>query len=437
LVSTGRRAGIAGSAAGAAALPAMAQCRLLAVMGIVRLCYFNIRRVSDKGRVRVSVRSRSRSRDVAKADRATPTLAGRHAGADRHRNNFNMLRLIAAGLVILSHGVELPTGLASRDWMLQATGRSFAWYGVNIFFVISGYLVYLSWQRRPSIVAFVWARFLRIMPGLFCMLVVSVLILGVAFSSLAFIDFLIHPQTRVYFFGSLSILLVKYELPGVFTGNPLSAVNGSLWTLRYEILCYAGVALMGVAHLLADRRKSIAVLMVCVAGEIGILVGFEILGLARDGSRLGMLYELARLGMCFHLGGLYAQFDDRIRLRVDVAVAGVVLTVLLIGTPLFVPMANLTVAYAAFWFALVPSGRWIAWMRTAPDYSYGTYIYAFPVQQALIASIPGVSSVTVILGGFAVTLIFAALSWHLVERPMLQLKNVRFLAARRKLPASM
>jgi len=378
----------------------------------------------------------SRSRDGSEGDRARPASAGRHAaGADRERNNFNMLRLIAASLVILSHGVELPTGLAARDWMLQATGRSFAWYGVNIFFVISGYLVYLSWQRRPSLAAFVWARFLRIMPGLFCMLVVSVLILGAAFSSLAFFDFLTHPQTRIYFFGSLSIVFVKYELPGVFTHNPLSAVNGSLWTLRYEILCYAGVALMGIAHLLADKRKSAWILTFCVAVEVCILVGFELIGLDRDGSRLGMLYELARLGMCFHLGGLYARFDERIRLRLDVLAGAVVATVLSIGTPLFVPVANITIAYAAFWFALVPSGRWIAWMRNAPDYSYGTYIYAFPVQQALIAAIPGVSPVTVILGGLGVTLLFAALSWHLVERPMLQLKNAPFLAMRRKMPA--
>lgn len=376
----------------------------------------------------------SRSRDGTEGDHATPARAGGHAGADRRRNNFNMLRLIAAALVILSHGIELPSGLTGRDWMLQATGQSFAWYGVNIFFVISGYLIYLSWQRRPSLAAFAWARFLRIMPGLFCMLVVSVLVLGAAFSSLAFFDFLTNAQTRTYFFGSLSIVFVKYELPGVFTDNPLSAVNGSLWTLRYEVLCYVGVALMGVVHLLADRRKATAVLAVCLAVEVCILVGFGVLGLDRDGARLGMFYELARLGMSFHLGGLYAQFDDRIRLRLGVLVAAVILSGLLIGTPLFVPVVNLTVAYAAFWFAFVPSSRWIVWMRTAPDYSYGTYIYAFPMQQALIAAIPGASPITVILGGLALTLVFAAISWHLVERPALQLKNAPLSMLRRKVP---
>jgi peptidoglycan/LPS O-acetylase OafA/YrhL len=307
---------------------------------------------------------------------------------------------------------------------------------VNIFFAISGYLIYLSWRRRPSLVAFFRARFLRIMPGLFCMLVVSVLILGAAFSSLAFVDFLTHPQTRTYFFGSLSIVLVKYELPGVFSGNPLSAVNGSLWTLRYEILCYAGVALMGVAHLLADRRRARAILTICLVAEACVLVAFDAYGLASDGSRLGMLYELARLGMCFHLGGLYAEFDDRVRLRASVLVGAVVLTLLVVGTPLFVPVANIATAYAAFWFAFVPGGKWIAWTRTTPDYSYGTYIYAFPVQQALVAAIPDAAPSTVILGGLALTLVFAALSWHLVERPALQLKNTPLLAPRRKMPVA-
>jgi peptidoglycan/LPS O-acetylase OafA/YrhL len=342
-------------------------------------------------------------------------------------NNLNALRFLAASLVILSHGFELPSGLATRDWAHLVTGKAFSWYAVNMFFVISGYLIFASWQRRPQLLAFLYARFLRIVPALFVMLVVTVLLLGAVFSTLSFANFLTAAETVRYFWGCLSIVFVKYELPGVFADNPLRGVNGSLWTLRYEIFCYAAVAVAGVAGFLRSPSVRRAALFSGAAAASIVLISLDVYRLGDSEGRLGMLYELCRLALCFILGGIFYEFGQHIRTRLNFIVpVGAVLLVLLVArTAVFTPVASLAIACLTIWLAFVPNGRWIAWTRKASDYSYGMYIYAFPVQQAIIAAVPGVSFAGDIGLGFVVTLGFAMLSWHLIEKPALSLKSYR------------
>jgi peptidoglycan/LPS O-acetylase OafA/YrhL len=345
--------------------------------------------------------------------------------ATRNRNNFNLLRFVAASLVVISHGFELPTGLAEHDWMFSVTGKALSWYAVNLFFVISGYLIFHSWQRNPSAKSFFWARFLRIIPGLLMMLVATVLILGAAFSTLGFRQYVEGEHTFAYFIGCLSIVFVKYELPGVFSSNPLHAVNGSLWTLRYEIFCYFCVAVAGLAGLLRFRRARRVVLFAGIFVTLLTLIWLDIRGFGQSDGKLGMVYELARLAMCFQLGGLYSELEDKLPVNFFVLLCLLALMTMVARTPSFAPVAIATTAYAAIWFAFVPNGKWVIWTRAAPDYSYGIYIYAFPIQQAIISLVPGISPALTIIFGFGITLVFAALSWHLVEKPALAFKRLR------------
>ncbi|MCK1607122.1 acyltransferase [Bradyrhizobium sp. 166] len=350
----------------------------------------------------------------------------------RNRNNFNILRAIAAILVILSHGFELPTGAAQHDWAFYLTGRALSWYAVNLFFVISGYLICVSWERNPSPLSFFWARFLRIVPGLFVMLVTTVLVLGAFFSTLPFLQYIADYQTLRYLLGCLSVIAVKYELPGVFVESPIDAVNGSLWTLRYEVFCYVCVAAIGMTGLLSAPRRRIGFLVACILTSSLALILLDIRGIHPSEGKLAMAYELARLTMCFQLGGLYSELQHKLPLKFVVVVGLLAVMIASLGTPCFAPIANVTIAYAAIWLAFVPDGKWIAWTRSAPDYSYGTYIYAFPIQQALIAAMPAISPLSTFALGFGMTLVPAALSWHLVERPALAYKQLRSLQARTK-----
>ncbi|WP_158671898.1 acyltransferase family protein [Bradyrhizobium guangdongense] len=342
------------------------------------------------------------------------------------RNNFNILRLVAATLVIFSHGVELPTGARSRDWAFYLTGQPLSWYAVNLFFIVSGYLIFASWHSKPSVVRFAKARILRIVPGLAVMLVLSLVVLGCFFSTLDFPDFISSGDTLKYFVGCLSVVFVQMNLPGVFEQNPISAVNGSLWTLRYEVFCYGMVAALGSIGLLSTRRLRRSILCLTTMAALVATIWIEVY-VQQPSGLLYIAHQCGRLGFCFLLGGLVLEFKPRVPFKGTLALSSIAIAASLIGTWLFSPVATVSLAYVAFWFAFIPDNRHLELARKWPDYSYGLYIYAFPVQQAIVATIenPLPSQVTTL--GLVISLGLAALSWHCVEKRALALKNVRFL----------
>ncbi len=348
-----------------------------------------------------------------------------HARVAPAKNNLNVLRFVAASLVLVAHGVELPSGLEKHDWIYSATGKSLGWYAVSAFFVISGYLILMSWQRNPSLSSFVQARFLRIMPGLLIMLITVVSVLGLFFSALDFLSYIRDKETLSYFVGCLSIIFVKYDLPGVFHYNPIRVVNGSLWTLRYEIFCYACVAFAGLLGILRHCYLRRIALSLCISTALVVLIWAEFTGYAETNSKLGMLSELARLTLCFLLGALYFEFQNRLPLSFIGLLGLIGFALIAIQTPLFTPILVVMTAYATLWFAFVPNGKWIRWTRSAPDYSYGMYIYSCPIQQAIISLSPTLATGVTILLSFCVTIPFAALSWHLIEQPALALKRLK------------
>jgi peptidoglycan/LPS O-acetylase OafA/YrhL len=340
---------------------------------------------------------------------------------DPRTNNFNLLRLVAALLVLVSHGIELPSGVSQRDFMHFWTGFTLSWFAVNVFFSISGFLIFESWVRRPHLLTFLKARALRIFPALVVMLCISVPLLGMFFGELPLSRYLGEPQTLRYLFSNMTIILVRYELPGVFSGNPLHSVNGSLWTLRYELFCYFLVAVLGAIGLLSTTARRQIVLAIGITGCIGLMlvIGYGYIG---QSTKNGPLLELGRLTFCFLLG---AMFND-VRRILPLSISGVCalwLSVLTLArTPACAPLACLAAAYTTFYFAFVPQGKRLSAFRGNRDYSYGIYIYAFPIQQALTALAPSASPWAHIFAALLFTLPFAILSWHLVEKPALTLK---------------
>ena len=150
------------------------------------------------------------------------------------KNSLDLLRLVAATLVLYSHQHVL-TGLAEPSFFGWNT---FGGAGVTIFFFLSGLLVWSSWERDPDARRFFMRRSLRIFPALWVVVLASVFLLGPALSSLSVPEYFSASATWRYL--STAILVVHNFLPGVFIDNPYPlAVNGSLWTLPVEFLCYA------------------------------------------------------------------------------------------------------------------------------------------------------------------------------------------------------
>ena len=308
-------------------------------------------------------------------------------------NSFDLLRLLAALAVIYDHSVVLGGHPVQR---LFATSP--AELGVGGFFVISGYLVTASWRRAPDLGTFLAKRLLRIEPALIAALLVTALVLGAYATTLPLGDYLTRPQVWLYVIRNALLYPVTYELPGVFTHNPLPVqVNGALWTLRLEFSCYLGLAALGLAGWL--NLRVVAGLALCAAAV------FAVLHVARPDLAANDLLRRTDIAAMFGFLFLAGAFLSLREKPVPVWVA--VVSVPLLMTPAWIlGLPGLVVALGSLRSVRLPG-----------DVSYGLYIYAFPLQQILAAA-----GHLTFAASAALTAPFAIASWLLVEKPALRLK---------------
>ncbi|PJI53805.1 acyltransferase [Methylobacterium radiotolerans] len=317
-----------------------------------------------------------------------------------HRNSFDALRALAAGGVIVSHAFQITSGTLDTE-PLHRISRGQLTLGdlcVAAFMVISGYLVTGSWVRRPDAKRFLTARALRLLPAL-AVVVLALIALGGLLTTAA--GYWTDPGTWSYL-RNILLHAPQQALPGVFEGNPLPLVNGSLWTLEYEVACYLILLVAGLAGL-ARRWLALPALL-------ALAVGFLFVDLLPQ-----RLYVW--LPACFLAGATLYLWQDRIRWSGWLALGGVALVIL--GT-LFGGMHAAVVLGGAY--ALVYAGRSTAlsaWGKQG-DPSYGVYLWGWPVQQILMQA--GVTS-PALNAALALAVAFALgfISWHLIEKPALAL----------------
>ncbi|RYH13355.1 MAG: acyltransferase, partial [Alphaproteobacteria bacterium] len=226
--------------------------------------------------------------------------------------------------------------------------------------------------------------------------------------------------------GANLLLANAFPLPDLFSANPVPAVNGALWSIKFEFLCYLGLALLGLAAL-GIRRIAVPLIYAGVVaiwcwldatgrrpggpGFVADIIGFPylwfwvlpnflagmIVYLHRDRiprSTPALFVGLIACFAAFHLGG-----QD---------VAGIVASHLLVPPVL---------AYLVFWFAFHPGIR-LARTARYGDFSYGTYLYAYVIQQMLVATLDLPFPVFV-AASMLLALAAGVASWWLVERHFL------------------
>src|SRR5262249_40258257 len=158
-------------------------------------------------------------------------------------DNFNLLRILAALAVLVSHAYPIALGPGTPEPLARVLGINLGEVAVLMFFAISGYFIFQSFYNKRSIFEFVFARILRIYPALLAALVLSVFVLGPLFTNLTLVAYFSDPQTLLYIPRNLRLWPMQYGLPGVFEDHGYPAVNGSLWTLAFEVACYALVVI--------------------------------------------------------------------------------------------------------------------------------------------------------------------------------------------------
>jgi peptidoglycan/LPS O-acetylase OafA/YrhL len=336
-------------------------------------------------------------------------------------NNLNLLRIVAAFAVLVSHSFALAVGSPAAEPLRNWLGFSLGEIAVDVFFLVSGFLVTNSFLKRQCITSFLVSRGLRIFPGLLCAMVLSVLVMGPLLTSLPLFDYFARGQTWIYFLKCSTLVAgVTYALPGVFETNPIpQAVNGSLWTLPWEIRMYLLIPLCWVAVNLL-RRPRMRSFKLCAAGA-AIASGVLLLSNHLNGTELS---HGLRLLFAFSTGASYASFANRVRLssRLFCTVCALLVASSLAGQNYFYPAYLFCMGYAVLCAAYLPGGTMRAYNRLG-DYSYGVYIYSFPIQQCVVMLNPGISPWAVAFWSGLGTLCAAVLSWHLVERPAMRLRD--------------
>jgi len=340
--------------------------------------------------------------------------------AQGHDNNLNLLRVAAAMLVLVSHSVTVATGHADLEPGRGLLGLSLGDVAVDIFFVVSGFLVTGSLMRSNSLAKYAAARGLRILPGLWVALAFTVLAVAFGFSALPAGQVLSDPQTWRYLArNALIVTGADFNLPGAFAGNPFPRnVNASLWTLPLEVWMYIVLA---AEWWLASRFRR----LLGPAGLTRLLFGTAVvlmagaLGLALAGHPSNSTRHAAEF---FSAAWMYA-VRERIPLRLGPAAvaSAIVVAAAMVSHGTFEIAYRLLLPYIVLYVAYVPAG-FIRQYNRIGDFSYGVYIYAFPFQQIAAALFPGIGVWNLFFAAAGMTTVAAVLSWYLVESPSLELR---------------
>jgi peptidoglycan/LPS O-acetylase OafA/YrhL len=341
-----------------------------------------------------------------------PRIVDRDAGRD---NNFNLLRMLAATGVVISHAYPISLGPTTTEPLFDLLGVSLGTVCVMIFFTISGFFITRSFAQKHSLRSFLHARALRLFPALAVVLAATVIISALFLTVVP--PKMFWPAAGEYLLRNLLLFFPKYPLPGVFESNPLGpAINGSLWTLNYEVMCYLGVVLCGALGLLGRPAAFAAGLVLLLA----LYATAQVLPLH------DRIENLVQLALPFAIGMSFWVWRSVIPLSWPLAGFSLVAAVLLRPTPVFGFALVLALAYWVFILGYARIQLLRGYTRLG-DYSYGTYIYAFPIQQ-LVAFFGVVSPLINIGLSFPAVLLCAVLSWAFVESPALRLRgapNVR------------
>ncbi len=326
---------------------------------------------------------------------------------------------MAATFVIFYHSFPLA-GVAQF--------HIFGFLGVAIFFIISGYFITLSWCSHPSLITFAWNRFLRLVPALCIAILFVLLIIGPLVTELSLMGYFASYTTWLYALN-LPLLSPVFKLPGVFAHNFFPGEpNGSIWTLHLEARMYAFLVLLGLTGLLGKKR---AVVLVTLISAMIFTIVYDMGVNSADLTYIARLpftfvssnYLLPLIySVLFMAGSLLYLYRDKAVYDPAIFLGLALLWALSRYTPYFNTATIICLPYLVIrlGFMKIP---FLGRITRYGDFSYGLYIFAFPIQQTIIHFLPSLGPWYLFGLSFPVTLLFAVLSWNLVESKALKFKK--------------
>lgn len=353
------------------------------------------------------------------------------ASFDPRSNSIGFLRWLMAFMVIFSHAGPLAGFYGGHDLGTQISDeQSLGGVAVAGFFFLSGFLITKSKMGRASTPRFFWRRIMRIFPGWFLILIITAYVLApIAYvrekgSIDGFWDASIN-SPLTYFSNNMWLPLQQHTIADMGTSLPFYTLhggfewNGSAWTLAFEFSAYILVGVLGIAGALAHR-----VIGGIVASLIIFFAMMQWLGFGNLGAFGVVFADFRQLLLLapFAFGILFALFGDRIPIDNRLAIVCMFVAVWTYGKGGWLPLGQYAFCYVLIWFSI--RAQFLKNWDKHGDFSYGIYIVAWPLMQfAAYFKLQDagwlVYHVVIVVGCHA----YAYLSWHLVERPALQLKD--------------
>jgi len=325
-------------------------------------------------------------------------------------NHLTLLRWVLAGLVALGHMWILPTGYEPfriHNW----TGGYMA---VNGFFILSGLLIAKSLHTRRNIKTYTVSRILRIYPALIVLLLVFAFIFAPFFSKPAGIENMWTGDTWKYVLRVLTLGDPQGAPGGIFAGNNEADFNGPLWTIRFEIIAYVMAGLAFVIGAVTKLWRTVFIFLVFQTAYILLpfIVDVEMLPAS--------ILPFLRLSSAFLMGMVlwHAPYLRNPSWLVIIFLLGVFA---LLGST-FLGEITANIALAGLLMKLGLPQKSVPALIRIPDYSYGLYIWHYPVMQVVMYLRPDFGPFALMAVSTPIFIILAGLSWHLIEKRALRLK---------------
>ncbi|MEH2215739.1 MAG: acyltransferase [Nostoc sp.] len=336
------------------------------------------------------------------------------------KNSLGFLRFLFAVLVVLQHSYILGN-FGNEPLLSLSKGQlSSGSLAVHSFFIISGFLITRSYISNPNIWRYSWHRILRIFPGFWvCLLVTSFVIAPIAYIN-------VHGNTSGYFltsdspfsyvFSNLFLSIKQPDIAGLMASHPEKSFNGSLWTLEWEFFLYIAIAILGSLSILTKFRWIVlAIFLVLLLTYLLDSCHCRIILLYWTSNRVPPLFVL------FFSGAVFWLYREKVYWNSIIFVSLVLVTSVAIYLNLYAWVEPLTLPYIILWLSI--NLPWSNFDKHS-DYSYGIYIYSFPIQQLLVQfNLYEFGVGFYFMLSLLLTIPLAILSWHFFEKPALQFKN--------------
>ncbi|MBE5940067.1 MAG: acyltransferase [Lachnospiraceae bacterium] len=287
-------------------------------------------------------------------------------------NNLDIIRFIAAIMVIVAHSFPLCYGYIDPLGKWTNGGLSIGGLAVGIFFVSGGFLISKSMERTQKAKIFFMARIKRILPELIIVVFICAFVLGPLVTDFSLKEYFTDIKTYKYLFNA--ILIPIYELPGVFENNVYSGiVNGSLWTLPVEFMCYIACYIFYRLHFLERKWYLRITIPAAVIFVICVMILF---------GNNGNIINIIRPVILFYIGmGLYV-FRDKILFSNIKLCLYIGLFCIMVFFRFDIIAMLLCFPYIIFHLAYGTKIKFSNFTKYG-EFSYGIYLWGMPVGQII------------------------------------------------------